>query len=85
MHEYLLMRRTEYLQQLAEEQRRQMEAEARAEAERERAAQERAQHVESWISLLGVFIGAPALIIGFLGINLQGTQSQKDSLGRKRP
>ncbi len=65
MHNYLLLKRTERLQQLAEEQRRHVELEARAQ-------EVRAQKLEKRISLLGLIIGVPALVIGFLGINLAG-------------
>jgi hypothetical protein len=72
MYDYLLMRRTARIQQLQEEQRRQLVAGAQAEVARERAAQERAQRLEGRISTLGVGIGVPALILSFLGINLAG-------------
>jgi len=66
MHNYLLMQRTEQLQRLAEEQRRQMEAEAKAEADRERAAQERARQLERRLSLIAGIFGAPALALTYL-------------------
>lgn len=52
-----------------------MELEAQAQTARERAAQERAQHLANLISRLGLAIGVPALVIGFLGINLDGITS----------
>jgi hypothetical protein len=65
MHDYLLMKRTEHLEELAEAQRQQMEAAAQEE-------EKRAQHLERRISLLGVFIGVPAVLISFMGVNLRG-------------
>jgi hypothetical protein len=60
MHDYILMRRTERLQQLAEQQRLAGQAEAA-----------RTRHLERRLSLLGVCIGIPALVLSFLGINIR--------------
>jgi hypothetical protein len=80
MHDYLLLRRTERLQQLAEEQRLQAAAEARAQMAREQIAQEQARRLERLISWLTVCIGVPALFMGFLGINLYGITTSQDGL-----
>jgi len=80
MHNFLVMRRTERLKQLAEEQRQQMETEAREDIRRERTAQERARRLEERISLLGVGIGVPSLIFGFLSINLYGITAKDEGL-----
>lgn len=80
MHHYLQMKRTAYLQELAEaqkkegeEQRAQMEAVAAEEARRDRRLEKR-------ISLIGLVIGAPVLIISFLGINLVGLTTTSEGL-----
>ena len=80
MHDYLQTKRTERIRQLAEEQQQQAAKQALDEAERERAAQERARHLEEQISLLGIIIGIPALILSFLGINLIGITSNEGLL-----
>ena len=59
MHDYLLMRRTERLQQLAE-------AEARAERERERAAQERERRLERRLNQIALLLGVPAVGLAYL-------------------
>jgi hypothetical protein len=69
---YLLLRRSERIERIQELQRRQMEAEARAEAAREQSARARAWRLERWIGVLGMSIGIPSLLLGFLGINLSG-------------
>ncbi|MCI0489590.1 MAG: hypothetical protein L0229_23615 [Blastocatellia bacterium] len=70
MHNYLLMRRTERLQQLAEEQQRQSNAEAEA-------SRARAQYLERLISYLALLLGVPALLLSYLGINLRGFTSEE--------
>jgi len=70
MHNYLLMKKTERIQGLNEER-------TRREREVEKAAQERAEAIQRRISLLGLFIGGPALVIGFLSINMVGITSNE--------
>jgi hypothetical protein len=48
--------------------------------EKTAAAEARTKALEHSISMLGVFIGVPALVIGFLGINLQGITAQEGLL-----
>ena len=80
MHGYLELRREQKIQQLAEEQRMRDEAVARVQSQRERAAQERARQLEQRISLLGVGIGVPAVIFGFLSINLYEITAKDEGL-----
>lgn len=80
MHDYLQTKRTERIRQLAEEQNREAAKQALVQAERERASQERARHLEERISLLGIIIGVPALILSFLGINLIDITSKEGLL-----
>ncbi|HXD29813.1 MAG TPA: hypothetical protein VN643_01770 [Pyrinomonadaceae bacterium] len=77
MHNYLQMKRTAQLQELAEaqkrdseEQRRHMEAVAEDEARRDRRLEKR-------LSLIGLIVGAPVLIMSFLSINLLGFTSNE--------
>lgn len=77
MHHYLQMKRTAHLQELAEaqkkaseEQRRHLEAVAEEEARRDRRLEKR-------ISLIGLIVGAPVLIMTFLSINLLGITSNE--------
>jgi predicted nucleic acid-binding protein len=72
MHDYLLTLYNEEAERLQREQQLHAEAQAREAAQRERAAEERARRLERRLSALALFIGIPALIIGFLGINLAG-------------
>jgi hypothetical protein len=74
------MKRTAYLQELAEEQkkaseqqRERMEAAANEKAHRDRRLEKR-------ISLIGLVGGAPVLIISFLGINLVGLTTHDEGL-----
>lgn len=80
MQAYVQMRQTEQVQQQLRDQQAQMETEARAQAQRAIKEQERAHHLEGRITFLGVVIGAPALISGFLGINLYGITVAHDGL-----
>jgi hypothetical protein len=73
MHEYLLMRRTERIERLTEEQRRQTEAAARAEAEREQAAQLRAKRLEGRFNRLALLLGLPALALTYVDVAYQAT------------
>ncbi|MGA9120755.1 MAG: hypothetical protein WB699_15425, partial [Bacteroidota bacterium] len=59
MHGSLMLRRTEKLQELAEEQRKRDEAEAKV-----REAQEK--RVESWFARITFLLGVPAVVLGFL-------------------
>ena len=70
MNDYLQTLRTEQLGQLAEDRKKQIEAQTAADKQREREAQERATRLERIIGLIGICFGVPALVIGFLGINL---------------
>jgi hypothetical protein len=81
MHNWLLMEKTEGIERAQAEQRAQWEAGAREESAREKAAEQRAQALQERISLLGVLIGMPALIIGFLGINIQGWTADEGLAG----
>jgi hypothetical protein len=59
MHGSLMLRRTEKLQELAEEQRQRDEAEARVREEQDR-------RMESWFARITFLLGVPAVILGFL-------------------
>ena len=80
MHDYLQMKRTERIRQLAEERQQQIAEQAFLDTERERAAQERARHLEERLSLLGIIIGVPALVLSFLSINLIGITTKEEGL-----
>jgi hypothetical protein len=66
LHAMLLMRKTERIQQLAEEQRCLTEARAHAEAERDKAAQARAERLGSWFGAIAFLIGFPALMLSYM-------------------
>lgn len=66
LHGMLLMRKTERLQQLAEEQRYMMNAQAQAETKRERAAQRRSERLGLWFGVVAFLLGFPSLVLGYL-------------------
>lgn len=68
LHGILLMRKTERIQRLAEEQRALMDAQARADAERERAAQRRAEGIASWLGGIAFLLGFPSLVLAYLSV-----------------
>jgi|SRR5579884_2253668 len=72
MHDYLMTLYNEEAERLQREQKRHAEEQAQEAEQRERAAEERARRLERRLSVLAIFIGIPALIISFLGINLAG-------------
>ncbi len=59
MHGNLMLRRTEKLAELAEEQRRRDERDAKQRQEQE-------QRVEKWFSRITFLLGVPAVVLGFL-------------------
>lgn len=80
MHNYLQMKRAEQIRQLAEARQQQAEKQAQIEKERERAAQDRSQRLEQLISTLTICIGVPAIILGFLSVNLYGITAKEEGL-----
>ncbi len=68
LHGMLLMRKTERIQRLAEEQRRMLDAQAQAEAVRERAAQERSERIGTWLGGIAFLLGFPSLVLSFLQV-----------------
>jgi hypothetical protein len=66
LHAMLLMRKTERLQQLAEEQRGLAEAQAHAEAERDKAVQARAERLGFWFGAIAFLLGFPALTLSYM-------------------
>jgi hypothetical protein len=68
LHEMLLMRKTERLQQLAEEQRRWMDARAHAEVQREKAEKARADRLELWFGAAAFLLGFPSLLLAYLQV-----------------
>jgi hypothetical protein len=57
MHQYLLMEQNERIEQ--------------AQKEQEEKAEKRVQSLQNSLSFLGILIGGPSLILGFLGINIK--------------
>jgi hypothetical protein len=80
MHDYLQMRRTERIKELAEERRRAMASQAAIEAEREKNAKERSERLERIVGILGVCFGIPALVIGFFNINILNVTTSTEGL-----
>lgn len=80
MHNYLQMKRAEQTRQLAEARQQQAEKQAQMEKERERAAQDRSRRLEQLISTLTICIGVPAIILGFLSVNLYGITTKEEGL-----
>jgi hypothetical protein len=68
LHSILLMRKTERIQQLAEEQRRLIEAQARAEAQREKGAQARSDRLGLWFGAVAFLFGFPSLVLSYLDV-----------------
>ena len=68
LHGILLMRKTERIQLLAEEQRRSMHVAEQLSAEREEAAQKRAGRISGWLGGIAFLLGFPSLVLGFLGV-----------------
>ena len=73
MHDYLQTRRAERIKELAEARQRQMKKQAEA-------AQERGARLEWIIGLLGICFGVPALVMGFLNINIPGITTNDEGL-----
>lgn len=66
LHGMLLMRKTEHIQRLGEEQRRLLDEQAHADAAREHAAQRRAARLGNWLGGIAFLLGLPSLVLGFL-------------------
>jgi hypothetical protein len=80
MYDYLQMRRNERIKELVEEQKRQMADRVAAEEKREKEAKKSSERLERIIGLLGICFGVPALVIGFLGINIPGVTTETEGL-----
>ena len=79
IHEYLRMNQAERMQELQENQKRQLELAAREEARREHEAKlrreeenKRTEDMSLLIGSVGLGVAVPALTFGFLSINIQG-------------
>lgn len=70
MHNYLLMKKTERIQQLNEER-------TRHEQQTEKAAKVRTEALQARISLLSLLIGGPSIALSFLGINIVGVTANE--------
>lgn len=73
MHDFLRMKRAEETLRLAEEQKERDKKRAEADSDREK-------RIEKRFKFVGLVFGVPALIIGFLGINLVGITTKDDGL-----
>jgi hypothetical protein len=80
MHDFLRMKRAEEILALAEDQRTKLEAQAEADAERERREVARERRIELRFKLITLVFGVPALVIGFLGINLVGITTDAEGV-----
>jgi hypothetical protein len=73
MHDFLQMKRSQQTLRLAEEHQKRLAEKAEADAAHER-------RIEWRFKFVGLVFGVPALIIGFLGINLVGITTPNDGI-----
>ena len=66
MYDYLMMQKSERLQQMREEEQRREKAAVQAQEKRERAAQARARDLQNRLTIIAWVLGVPALALSFL-------------------
>ena len=76
MNQHLQLKRSERLQDLQEQERKQAEAVARFEDRKERAAEERAKRLEQRLNQIVLILGLPALALTYLDVTSPGVSWQ---------